>query len=540
MCPSRRRCFSSATWRRPIIRTPGSGTCRPSCGAAMARCSAGTLPRGRALDERTQRHLELLGRDFYGALGVAEGLIRHPQGYSVGEVSRFLERARELMPADAPKDERARFFHLRGAMRAGMGDKAGAQRDFEAALSVWPARDQPGGPGPGSAAPAVVRAAALPGFRRPVRAVDARRRQGRQLGPAELPLLRALAAARGRLAQDFFAASAQSYLNPVGYLPFYLMVSSGWHSLLASSVLAALHSLNLALLYFIARRVFAHLPPREQTLFACLGTALGAATWVFWPTVGSSFLDPLLLPLILGGLLVFGGWETRPAGRCALRRGGGAQVLERHLRPRSAAAGAHPARESRVRRGSRARRSPCSRVRLAGHAGLAARVRQSGLPAHERMVRVAARAAGQPGERAIHAARLPRGARDPVPHGGARPPPVLGDLRPGPAPCAAHACRNRRCPWRRKPLTTVDRRMLHLSRPGRRAVDHELRQCALRPAGAAARRAGARAPRRAPAAAACGAHRARDAARGAGGNLTDGCADALVPRRALVGALAAV
>ena len=28
----------------------------------------------------------------------------------------------------------------------------------------------------------------------------------------------------GRLEQDFFAASAQSYLNPVGYLPFYLMV----------------------------------------------------------------------------------------------------------------------------------------------------------------------------------------------------------------------------------------------------------------------------------------------------------------------------
>ena len=108
---------------------------------------------------------------------------------------------------------------------------------------------------------------------------------------------------QGRLAQDFFAASAQSYLNPLGYLPFYLMVSSGWHSLLASSVLAALHSLNLALLYLLARRLFAHLPPREQTLFSCLGTALGAATWVFWPTVGSSFLDPLLLPLILGGLL---------------------------------------------------------------------------------------------------------------------------------------------------------------------------------------------------------------------------------------------
>src|SRR5204863_4472418 len=42
----------------------------------------------------------------------------------------------------------------------------------------------------------------------------------------------------GRLTQDFFAASAQSYLNPVGYLPFYLMVAAGWHSVLVSSVLA--------------------------------------------------------------------------------------------------------------------------------------------------------------------------------------------------------------------------------------------------------------------------------------------------------------
>ena len=108
----------------------------------------------------------------------------------------------------------------------------------------------------------------------------------------------------GRLAQDFFAASAQSYLNPVGYLPFYLMVASGWHSLLVSVLLAAVHSLSLSLLFLIARRLFAHLPPRDALVFACLGTALGGATWVFWPTVGTSFLDPLVLPAILGALLL--------------------------------------------------------------------------------------------------------------------------------------------------------------------------------------------------------------------------------------------
>jgi hypothetical protein len=107
-----------------------------------------------------------------------------------------------------------------------------------------------------------------------------------------------------RLDQDFFAASAQSYLNPVGYLPFYLMVSAGWHSVLASVALAALHGLALTFLFLIARALFADLPPRERLEFSLLGTALGAASGVLWPMVGSSFLDPLLAPAILAGLLL--------------------------------------------------------------------------------------------------------------------------------------------------------------------------------------------------------------------------------------------
>ena len=108
----------------------------------------------------------------------------------------------------------------------------------------------------------------------------------------------------GRVGQDFFAASAQSYLNPVGYLPFYAMVSSNWHSVVASLVLAVAHSVGIALLYLIARRLFAHLPSRDRTMFAVLAAALGSATAVFWATVGTSFLDPLLVPLMLGGLLL--------------------------------------------------------------------------------------------------------------------------------------------------------------------------------------------------------------------------------------------
>jgi hypothetical protein len=108
----------------------------------------------------------------------------------------------------------------------------------------------------------------------------------------------------GRLRQDFFAASGQSYLNPVGYVPFYVMVSSGWHSVAASIALAVAHSASIALLYLIAWKLFAHLPQRQRVVFSCLASALGVATGVFWPMVGSSFLDPLLAPLILAGLLV--------------------------------------------------------------------------------------------------------------------------------------------------------------------------------------------------------------------------------------------
>jgi hypothetical protein len=108
----------------------------------------------------------------------------------------------------------------------------------------------------------------------------------------------------GRLRQDYFAASAQSYLNPLGYLPFYGMVAAGWHSVAVSVVMAAAHSLSVALLYFIARRLFAHLPQRDRVAMSILATALGASSAVFWATVGTSFLDPLLLPPMLAGLLL--------------------------------------------------------------------------------------------------------------------------------------------------------------------------------------------------------------------------------------------
>jgi hypothetical protein len=124
-----------------------------------------------------------------------------------------------------------------------------------------------------------------------------------------------------RMSQDWFAAGAQSYLNPIGYLPFYWMVSAGWHSVLVSMLLAALHGANLALLYLIARQLFPHHPTPRRAALSALAAALGGASAVFWTTAGTSFLDPLLtVPMLAAVLLLLGA----PAGA---RHAGAAGLL---------------------------------------------------------------------------------------------------------------------------------------------------------------------------------------------------------------------
>jgi tetratricopeptide (TPR) repeat protein len=95
------------------------------------------LPRDRPPEPRVRRHLELLSGDFYGALGLAEGLMKNDRGYSTGAVVVQLDKARDLMPSDAPKEHLSRFFYIRGALRANLGDRRGAMEDLETALSVW-------------------------------------------------------------------------------------------------------------------------------------------------------------------------------------------------------------------------------------------------------------------------------------------------------------------------------------------------------------------------------------------------------------------
>jgi Protein of unknown function (DUF2723) len=99
---------------------------------------AQSLSRDRPPDSRTARHLELLGKSFSGALGIAEGLLLNKEGYSVGAVASYLDRARDLMPSDVAKGPLSRFFEVRAALRLDQKDVSGAIRDFETALSVSP------------------------------------------------------------------------------------------------------------------------------------------------------------------------------------------------------------------------------------------------------------------------------------------------------------------------------------------------------------------------------------------------------------------
>jgi Glycosyltransferase family 87 len=129
----------------------------------------------------------------------------------------------------------------------------------------------------------------------------------------------AAALAEGRLAQDYFAASSQSYLNPLAYLPFYAMVHAGWHSVVVSIVLAVAHAANLTLLFVITRQLLPHRAARERDLLAVLGTLLGGATAVFWAMVGTSFVDILLTVPMLGGVaLLLAGGSARAAWAGAL------------------------------------------------------------------------------------------------------------------------------------------------------------------------------------------------------------------------------
>ncbi|MBS1186363.1 MAG: hypothetical protein H6R04_381 [Burkholderiaceae bacterium] len=129
----------------------------------------------------------------------------------------------------------------------------------------------------------------------------------------------------GQLGTEFMGASFQSYLNPLPYVPFYLMVKAGWHSLIIGLLLAAFHALNLFLLWPICKRMMnaAEGAPRSRYFLALLCLLLSVANTLFLVEVGSTYVDVSTSVFVLAGvlLLIMGTDEPARLMRYALAGG---------------------------------------------------------------------------------------------------------------------------------------------------------------------------------------------------------------------------
>jgi hypothetical protein len=100
-----------------------------------------SLDRSKPIDKRTEGDLKALTNDYYGALGLAQGMMLNEHGFSAGEVAALLDQSRKLMPEDVPKQYLSKYFTIRGILRANMNDRPGAISDLKTAFSVWPSPD---------------------------------------------------------------------------------------------------------------------------------------------------------------------------------------------------------------------------------------------------------------------------------------------------------------------------------------------------------------------------------------------------------------
>lgn len=108
-----------------------------------------------------------------------------------------------------------------------------------------------------------------------------------------------------RWQQDYFAASVQSYLNPLAFLPLYWMVTAHWPSWLIVVTLSIAHSLNLVVVWrLVVHVVPSTWPEAARRTMQWLGLGLGFVAPMHLTLVGSSFSDataslPVMLALYL-------------------------------------------------------------------------------------------------------------------------------------------------------------------------------------------------------------------------------------------------
>lgn len=114
-----------------------------------------------------------------------------------------------------------------------------------------------------------------------------------------------------RWQQDYFAASVQSYLNPLVFVPLYWMVTAHWDSWLIALLLATVHSLNLVVVWRLAEVVVpSAVSASARRTMQWVALALGFIAPLHLSMVGSTPSDPLAsLPVMLALWLLV----SRPA-----------------------------------------------------------------------------------------------------------------------------------------------------------------------------------------------------------------------------------
>lgn len=117
-----------------------------------------------------------------------------------------------------------------------------------------------------------------------------------------------------RFGLDYFAAAAQSYLNPYSYAPFYLLATSGLSALEVAGILAVIQSAILWLTYELATAVAPTDRAGTRISVGVCAALLAFANPVLVEQLGSSFADITTAELVLAGTLVLVGAIRTPGG----------------------------------------------------------------------------------------------------------------------------------------------------------------------------------------------------------------------------------
>lgn len=107
-----------------------------------------------------------------------------------------------------------------------------------------------------------------------------------------------------RFTSDYFAAGAQSYLNPYAYVPFYLLARTGLPALWVASALAVVQSGILWLTYELAVAVGPRDNARFRSTAGVCAVLLAALNPILINQFGSSYADVTTAELVLAGWLL--------------------------------------------------------------------------------------------------------------------------------------------------------------------------------------------------------------------------------------------